>query len=49
VPVKNVTISDCDLGNPVNKENPMYLFNVKDLVLKNVRVGGTVYNKTLSV
>lgn len=48
LPVRNITISDCDLGNPANHEQPMYLFNVKDLTLKNVRVGGTVYNKTIS-
>lgn len=48
VPVRNITISDCNLGNPVNAEQPLYLYNVRDLTLKNVRIGGTVHNKTLS-
>jgi polygalacturonase len=48
VPVKNITISDCNLGNPVNSEQPLYLYNVRDLTLKNVRIGNTVHNKTLS-
>ncbi|MFZ6673153.1 glycoside hydrolase family 28 protein [Undibacterium sp. Xuan67W] len=49
LPVTNVTISDCDLGNPVNAANPYYLYNVKGLTLKNVKIGNTVLNKTLSV
>ncbi len=48
VPVSNVTISDCDLGTPANTSNPVYLYNVKGLTLKNVKIGGTIFNKTLS-
>ncbi len=48
LPVSNVTISDCDLGSPVNAANPVYLYNVEGLVLKNVTIGGTTYNKTMS-
>jgi polygalacturonase len=48
LPVTNVTISDCDFGTPVNVEQPFYLYNVKDLQLKNVTVGGKVYNTSLS-
>lgn len=49
VPVRNVVISDCDFGNPLKQDDPMYLYNVQDLVLKNVRIGGKLYNKTISV
>jgi polygalacturonase len=38
LPVSNITISDCDFGTPVNAANPVYAYNVKDLVLKNVKV-----------
>ena len=48
LPVVNVTITDSDLGTPVNAANPLYLYNVEGLVLKNVTIGATVYNKTLS-
>ena len=48
LPVSNITITDCDLGTPVNKANPFYLYNVEGLVLKNVTVAGTVYNETMS-
>jgi polygalacturonase len=48
LPVTDVTISDCDLGTPANSEQPVYLYNVKGLVLKNVKIGGKVVNKTLS-
>ncbi|HEX8405451.1 MAG TPA: glycoside hydrolase family 28 protein [Duganella sp.] len=47
LPVSNVTISDSDFGTPVAKQ-PAYLYNVKDLVLKNVTIGGKVFNQTLS-
>jgi len=48
LPVTNVTIQDCDLGTPANSAQPTYLYNVKGLVLKNVRIGGKVVNQTLS-
>ena len=47
-PVTDVNISDCDFGMPYNAENPIYLYNVKGLKLKNVKIGGKTYNETLS-
>jgi len=48
LPVSDVSISDCDFGMPANAAQPFYLFNVRDLTLKNVTVGGQVFNTTLS-
>ena len=48
LPVRDVTVTDCDLGTPVNAANPIYLYNVEGLTLKNVKIGDTVHNKTLS-
>jgi len=48
LPVSDVTIEDCDLGNPANAGQPTYLYNVKGLRLKNVKIGGKVVNQTLS-
>jgi polygalacturonase len=48
LPVTGVTIRDCDFGTPANTEQPYYLYNVKDLALKNVTIGGKVYNTVLS-
>ena len=48
LPVSDVTITDCDFGTPVHAAEPFYLYNVADLTLKNVTVGGKVYNATLS-
>lgn len=47
-PVTNVSISDCDFGTPVNTAQPWFLFNVKDLKLSNVTIGGKVHSTTLS-
>ena len=47
-PVINVSITDGDLGTPVNAANPLYLYNVEGLTLKNVTIGGTRYNKIVS-
>ncbi|WP_240766314.1 glycoside hydrolase family 28 protein [Paraburkholderia flava] len=54
-PISNVTISDCDLGTPVNNgtatsttPGPIYLMNVNAIVLKNVAIGGTTYNTSLT-
>jgi len=46
--VTDITVSDCDLGTPVNDKQPIYLFNVKGLTLKNVKIGARLYNETLS-
>lgn len=48
LPVSNVTIEDCDLGTPVNGRQPLYLYNVEGLTLKNVKIGATVHNQTYS-
>jgi len=48
VPVRDVTVRDCDLGTPVKSAQPFYLFNVERLKLDNVRIGNTVHNETLS-
>jgi polygalacturonase len=48
LPVTGVTIQDRDFGIPANAEQPFYLYNVKDLALKNVTIGGKVYNTVLS-
>jgi polygalacturonase len=48
LPVTNVKIWDCDFGIPANTEQPWYLYNVKELMLKNVTIGGKVYNEVLS-
>ena len=48
LPVSDIHISDCDLGTPVNADKPIYLFNVKSLKLKNVKIGSKTFNETLS-
>jgi polygalacturonase len=47
-PVTNVSISDCDFGTPVNTASPWFLFNVKNMTLKNVTIGDKVHNTVLS-
>jgi polygalacturonase len=53
--ITNVTITDCDFGTPTaagpagaTVPGPVYAYNVHDIVLKNVKIGGTVLNTTLS-
>ena len=48
LPVRRVTISNCDFGNPVNAAQPVWLYNVAGLALENVRIGGKVLKATLS-
>ena len=40
LPVKRVRVSQCDFGTPVEKNNPIYLYNVADLTLKDVHIDG---------
>ncbi|MTW09140.1 endopolygalacturonase [Pseudoduganella eburnea] len=40
LPVRRVTIRNCDFGIPVNAAQPIWLYNVADLTLDNVRIGG---------
>ena len=47
-PVTGISVSDCDLGTPVNTKAPISLFNVQGLKLKNVaRSGEKTHNETL--
>ncbi|MBC3875811.1 glycoside hydrolase family 28 protein [Undibacterium flavidum] len=48
LPVSNVTIENCDFGSTVNREQPLYLYNVQNLRLKNVVINGESMNKTLN-
>lgn len=49
LPVSDVVVSDCDLGTPANGAKPLYLYNVKGLKLRNVKIAGKVHNETYSV
>jgi len=48
LPIRNVTVSDCDFGTPVNGTQPWYLYNVRDVRLNNVRIGGKRFDTVLS-
>jgi polygalacturonase len=55
LPIENVTITDCDLGSPTAKgpasaaqPGPIYIYNVKGLALKNVKIGGKTYDTVMS-
>ncbi|MCS0630289.1 glycoside hydrolase family 28 protein [Telluria mixta] len=48
LPVRDVTITDCDFGTPVNAAQPWYTYNVRGLKLANVKIGGKRYDTTLS-
>jgi polygalacturonase len=48
LPVTNVTISDCDFGQPVNAAKPVYVYNAKDVRLKNLKIAGEVIDQTVS-
>ena len=55
LPIENVTITDCDLGSPTatgpagaSAPGPVYIYNVKGLTLKNVKIGGKRYDTVMS-
>ncbi|MCG2583764.1 glycoside hydrolase family 28 protein [Massilia sp. TS11] len=48
LPVRRVTIKDCDFGHPVNDKQPLYLYNVQGLKLDNVRISGQRMDASLS-
>ncbi|QGZ43353.1 endopolygalacturonase [Pseudoduganella flava] len=48
LPVRNVTIRDCDFGTPVRADAPWYVHNARDVVLSNVTIGGKRYDRKLS-
>jgi polygalacturonase len=54
-PIENVTITDCELGSPTAKgpgspesPGPIYVYNVRDITLHNVRIGGVIFDTALS-
>jgi polygalacturonase len=49
LPVRDVTITDCDFGTPANLDQPWYIYNVRNLKLQNVTIGGKKVNTVLSV
>jgi polygalacturonase len=55
VPIEDVSITDCDLGSPTatgpagpTAPGPIYIFNARDITLRNVRIGGRTYNTVMS-
>jgi polygalacturonase len=48
LPIRDVTITDCDFGTPMNAAQPWYVYNVRNVKLTNVTIGGKVHNTTLS-
>jgi polygalacturonase len=48
LPVTGVSITDCDFGTPVNAAQPVYVYNARDVVLRNVKIAGKAINQTLS-
>lgn len=47
LPIRNVTITDCDFGTPVNAAQPWFIYNVRNVKLSNVKIAGKLYNTTL--
>ncbi|QOY94119.1 glycoside hydrolase family 28 protein [Massilia sp. UMI-21] len=47
LPIRDVTITDCDFGTPVNAAQPWFVYNVRNVKLRNVKIAGKVYNTTL--
>jgi polygalacturonase len=47
LPIRDVTITDCDFGTPVNAAQPWFIYNVRNVKLSNVKIAGKVYNTTL--
>jgi polygalacturonase len=47
LPLRNITVEDCDFGTPRNGAQPWFLHNVRDLTLKNVTIGGKVHSAVL--
>ena len=55
VPIENLTITDCDLGSPSANgpagptvAGPIYIYNARNITLRNVRIGGRTYNTVMS-
>jgi polygalacturonase len=54
-PIENLTITDCDFGTPTAKgpasakePGPIYLYNVRNVELRNVRIAGRRYDTVFS-
>ena len=47
LPIRDVTITDCDFGTPVNAAQPWFLYNVRNVRLDRVTIAGKVYNTIL--
>ncbi|MCC2956889.1 glycoside hydrolase family 28 protein [Massilia sp. IC2-477] len=47
LPIRNVSFTDCDFGTPVNAAQPWFIYNVRNVKLTNVKIGGKLYNTTL--
>jgi len=48
LPIRDVTITDCDFGTPRNAAQPWYVYNVKNVKLTNVTIAGKLVNTTLA-
>jgi polygalacturonase len=48
LPVIGVMISDCDFGTPFNSTKPAWVYNARNVMLKNVKVRGKSVNEVLS-
>jgi polygalacturonase len=48
LPVRDVTITDCDFGTPSNLDRPWFIYNTRGLTLKNVTIAGKKFNTTLA-
>jgi len=48
LPVRDVTVTDCDFGTPSNASKPWFLYNVRNLKLDNVTIAGKKVHTTLS-
>jgi polygalacturonase len=47
-PISSVSITDCDFGVPANHDQPWFLYNIRDLTLRGVSVGGRSHSGVLS-
>ncbi len=47
LPIRDVTITDCDFGTPVNADQPWFIYNVRNVKLSKVTIAGKLYNTTL--
>ena len=47
LPLDNITITNCDFGTPRNAEQPWFAYNVKNLMLTNVKIAGKAISKKI--